>query len=89
MILNDSKIKKWTKMLLFVKSDEVKDTASHFSIKNGVIPIDFDHPEQASVFDYFKAIELIPLETGEDVLSLLLLYVASGQLWQHRRTGIL
>jgi hypothetical protein len=44
------------------------DTASYFSIHNNTIPVDFEKPAQASVFDYFKSIELIPLETNDDVL---------------------
>jgi hypothetical protein len=39
------------------------DTASYFSINNNTILIDFEKPVQVSVFDYFKSVELIPLET--------------------------
>ncbi|MDR1340555.1 MAG: 6-bladed beta-propeller [Prevotellaceae bacterium] len=44
------------------------DTSTYYGIKNNIIPVDFDKPEVLSVFDYFKSVELIPLETGEDVL---------------------
>ena len=33
-----------------------------------VIFVDFDKPEKASLFDYFRTVELIPLETSSDVL---------------------
>ena len=33
-----------------------------------IIFVDMDRPEKASLFDYFRAIELIPLETTRDVL---------------------
>jgi hypothetical protein len=48
------------------------DTASYFSIHNNTISIDFEKPAQVSVFDYFKSVELIPLETNNDVLISLL-----------------
>lgn len=32
------------------------------------IQVDLDNPEKASLFDYFRSIELIPLETSPDVL---------------------
>lgn len=32
------------------------------------ISVDLDRPEKASLFDYFRSIELIPLETSSDVL---------------------
>lgn len=35
---------------------------------DNTISVDFDHPEKASLFDYFRSIELIPLETSSDVL---------------------
>jgi len=35
---------------------------------NQTIFVDMDHPEKASLFDYFRSIELIPLETSPDVL---------------------
>ena len=38
------------------------------SHNDGTIFVDFDHPEKASLFDYFSSIELIPLETSPDVL---------------------
>lgn len=36
--------------------------------ENNVIQVDLDNPEKASLFDYFRSIELIPLETSPDVL---------------------
>ena len=33
-----------------------------------VIAVNFDRPEKASIFDYFRSVELIPLETSHDVL---------------------
>jgi hypothetical protein len=44
------------------------DTLSCFSIDNHTIPVDFEKTEQASLSDYFENIELIPLETKDDVL---------------------
>jgi len=35
---------------------------------NDIIFVDMDQPEKASLFDYFSSIELIPLETSQDVL---------------------
>lgn len=35
---------------------------------NDAIFVDLDRPEKASLFDYFRSIELIPLETSSDVL---------------------
>ncbi len=35
---------------------------------NGAIFVDMDRPEKVSLFDYFRSIELIPLETSSDVL---------------------
>ena len=35
---------------------------------DGAIFVDLDRPENASLFDYFSSIELIPLETSNDVL---------------------
>lgn len=36
--------------------------------EDNVIQVDLDNPEKASLFDYFRSIELIPLETSPDVL---------------------
>jgi hypothetical protein len=36
--------------------------------KKHAIKVDFSNSEQVSVFDYFKSIELIPLETNDDVI---------------------
>jgi hypothetical protein len=44
------------------------DTSTYYTIRNGIIPVDFDNPDKASVLDYFKSVELILLETGQDVL---------------------
>jgi len=46
----------------------VEDSSEHFSIKDNIIKVDLNKPQQASLFDYFKHIELIPLETNDDVL---------------------
>lgn len=35
---------------------------------NGAIFVDMDHPERVSLFDYFRSIELISLETSSDIL---------------------
>ena len=35
---------------------------------DGAIFVDMDRPEKVSLFDYFRSIELIPLETSSDVL---------------------
>lgn len=35
---------------------------------DNTISVDLDHPEKASLFDYFRSIELIPLETSSDAL---------------------
>ncbi len=35
---------------------------------DNVIFVDLDRPERASLFDYFRSIEIIPLETSPDVL---------------------
>ncbi|MDR2119830.1 MAG: 6-bladed beta-propeller [Tannerella sp.] len=44
------------------------DKTTHYAIRNSTITVDFDKPDEASVFDYFKSVELIPLETNQDVL---------------------
>ena len=36
--------------------------------EDNVIQVDLDNPKKASLFDYFRSIELIPLETSPDVL---------------------
>ena len=38
------------------------------TLSEDVIAVNFDRPEKASIFDYFRSIELIPLETSPDVL---------------------
>jgi hypothetical protein len=40
----------------------------YYPIKENRISVDLDNPQKASLFDYFKQIELIPLETNDDVL---------------------
>lgn len=35
---------------------------------DNTISVDLDHPEKASLFDYFRSIDLIPLETSSDAL---------------------
>lgn len=37
-------------------------------LTDGTIFVDLDRPERVSLFDYFRSIELIPLETSSDVL---------------------
>ena len=40
----------------------------YYPVKDNRIPVDLDKSQPASLFDYFKQIELIPLETNDDVL---------------------
>ena len=40
----------------------------HYPIKDNRIKVDLNKPQKASLFDYFSHIELIPLETNDDVL---------------------
>jgi len=46
----------------------VKDGVVHYTIKDNRIEVDLNNPQKASLFDYFTHIELIPLETNDDVL---------------------
>ena len=41
---------------------------TYYPIKNNRIPVDLDKPQKVSLFDYFSHIELIPLETNDEVL---------------------
>ena len=50
------------------------DSVEYFSIKDNRITVDLNKPQQASLFDYFKHIELIPLETNDNVLI--------GRMWK-------
>ena len=46
----------------------IEDSIEYFSIKDNKITVDLNKPQEASLFDYFDHIELIPLETNDDVL---------------------
>ena len=46
----------------------IEDNIAYYSIINNRISIDLDNLQKASLSDYFKNIELIPLETNNDVL---------------------
>ena len=46
----------------------IEDSLEYYSIKDNRITVDLNKPQQASLFDYFDHIELIPLETNDDVL---------------------
>ena len=46
----------------------IKGSYEYFSIKENKITVDLNKPQQASLLDYFDHIELIPLETNDDVL---------------------
>ena len=46
----------------------IEDNIAYYSIKNNRISVDLDNLQKASLSDYFKNIELIPLETNNDVL---------------------
>ena len=53
-----------TFLLVCLSCDGYKQT----SINDNRITVDLDNPQKSSLFDYFKHIELIPLETSDDVL---------------------
>ena len=40
----------------------------YYPIKDNRVPVDLNNPQKGSLFDYFEHIELIPLETNDDVL---------------------
>jgi len=46
----------------------MEDSCAYYPIKNNRIPVNLDHPQKVSLFDYFKHIELIPLETNDTIL---------------------
>jgi hypothetical protein len=46
----------------------VEDTFLYYPIKDNRIAVDLKKTQKASIFDYVKHIELIPLETGDNVL---------------------
>ena len=46
----------------------VKDSVVYYPIKDNRIAVDLKKPQQASLFDYFRRIELIPLETSNKAL---------------------
>jgi len=45
-----------------------REGITYYPIKNNKISVDLDNPQKASLYDYFKHIELIPLETNDNVL---------------------
>ena len=52
----------------------IEGAYTYYPIKDNRIPVDLDKPQKVSLFDYFSHIELIPLETNDDVLI--------GRVWQ-------
>jgi len=46
----------------------IEDSYVYYPIKDNRIMVDLDKPQKASLFDYFSHIELIPLETKDDIL---------------------
>jgi len=46
----------------------VKDSVVYYPIKDNRIKVDLNHPQQASLFDYFSHVELIPLETSDRIV---------------------
>ena len=46
----------------------VEDSWVYYPITDNRIKVNLNHPQKASLFDYFSHIELIPLETRDDVL---------------------
>lgn len=45
-----------------------EDSYIYYSIKDSRIQVNLDKPQKVSLFDYFRHIELIPLETKDDAL---------------------
>jgi len=55
--------------MFFAKSEPfMVDSVLHYPIQGNVINVDLKKPQKTSIFDYFKHIELIPLETNENSL---------------------
>ena len=46
----------------------IKDSAVYYPIKDNRIKVDLHNTQKASLFDYFTHVELIPLETSDDIL---------------------
>lgn len=55
-------------LAIFMLSFTMCKQETHIKKEDNVIQVDLDNPEKASLFDYFRSIELIPLETTPDVL---------------------
>ena len=45
-----------------------EDSCFYYPIKDNRITVDLNNPQKASLFEYFKKIDLIPLETNNEVL---------------------
>ena len=45
-----------------------EDSVDYYPIRDNKISVNLNNPQKASLFDYFERIELIPLETRNDVL---------------------
>ena len=52
----------------FTTEPKVYDSCFYYPIKDNLIKVNLEKPQKASLFDYFSRIELIPLETNDDVL---------------------
>ena len=57
-----------TDTIIFQHEAAKNDSIIYYSIKGNKITADLNNPQRTSVFDYFSHIELIPLETNDDVL---------------------
>lgn len=55
-------------LVIFMLSFTMCKQETRIKKEDNVIQVDLDNPEKASLFDYFRSIELIPLETTPDVL---------------------
>lgn len=55
-------------LVIFMLSFTMCKQETRIKKEDNVIQVDLDNPEKASLFDYFRSIELIPLETSSDVL---------------------
>lgn len=55
-------------LVIFMLSFTMCKQETRIKKEDNVIQVDLDNPEKASLFDYFRSIELIPLETSPDVL---------------------
>ena len=52
----------------FLSEPVVEDSYTYYPIKDHTIKVDLTKPQTVSLFDYFSHIELIPLETNDNVL---------------------